>query len=107
MPWTVITDIVIHPLNPQILFASDQRLGVYMSTNGGETWLAINEGLSTKAVSALAISSDGRVLYATTVGERVFRLDLLKSSSISLQLLTTSLILGQSIGVFRKFGSCL
>ncbi len=74
IPWTNISSIVIDPVNPQILYAADLRLGVYMSTDCGTTWTPINEGLSTKAVSALTLSADGWVLYAATSGEGVFRL---------------------------------
>ncbi|MBA7613990.1 Ycf48-like protein [subsurface metagenome] len=76
LPWTSIRSIVIDPVDTQILYAADFYLGVYMSTDGGESWTTINEGLSTKAVASLALSSDGRVLYAATSGEGVFRLEL-------------------------------
>ncbi|MFC1994870.1 WD40/YVTN/BNR-like repeat-containing protein, partial [Chloroflexota bacterium] len=76
IPWTNIGSIVIDPVEPQTLYAADLHLGVYMSTDGGLSWTPINHGLSTKAVSALAISADGRVLYAATTGEGVFRLEL-------------------------------
>lgn len=35
---------------------------------------AINEGLKIKAVKDLAISSDGKILYAATMGGGVYRL---------------------------------
>lgn len=76
VPWTSVWSIVIDPTNPQTIYAADYSNGVYMSTNGGASWLPINDGLSTKAVSALAISSNGRILYAATVGGGVFRLTL-------------------------------
>ena len=76
LPWTSIRSIVIDPVDTQILYAADFYLGVYMSTDGGESWTPINEGLSTKAVTSLALSADGRVLYAATSGEGVFRLEL-------------------------------
>ena len=76
VPWTVISSIVIDPQEPQTVYAADYSLGVYRSTDGGLSWLAINEGLSTKAVMALALSADGWVLYAATSGEGVFRLEL-------------------------------
>ena len=76
LPWTSIRSIVIDPVDTQILYAADFYLGVYMSTDGGESWTTINDGLSTKAVSALVLSADGRVLYAATSGEGVFRLEL-------------------------------
>lgn len=44
--------------------------GVYRSTNGGQTWIRINNGLRNRAVLTLSISADGRHLYAATDGER-------------------------------------
>jgi hypothetical protein len=40
------------------------------------TWTKINEGLRTRAVTGLSISTDGQVLYVATNGEGVFRLDI-------------------------------
>jgi photosystem II stability/assembly factor-like uncharacterized protein len=74
VPWTSIWDIAIDPTDSQTLYAADHHSGVYLSTDGGATWVAINEGLSTRAVTAIAISSDAKVLYAATEGEGVFRL---------------------------------
>ncbi|MEK7848938.1 MAG: family 16 glycoside hydrolase, partial [Chloroflexota bacterium] len=70
-----IWDIVIDPTNPRLLYAGDFRTGVYRSDDGGQRWMRINTGLSTRAINALAISADGRVLYAATQGEGVFRLE--------------------------------
>jgi hypothetical protein len=57
-----------------MIYAGDHQSGVYMSIDGGNNWLPIKEGLSMKAVTALAISFDGKVLYAATEGSGVFRL---------------------------------
>jgi photosystem II stability/assembly factor-like uncharacterized protein len=76
-PQAAIRSIVIDPLDPQVIYAADLRTGVYRSSDGTKTWVKINEGLRTRAVRALAISSDGRTLYAATEGEGVFRLDLI------------------------------
>ena len=75
IPWTSIKSIVIDSINSEIIYAADYSLGVYMSTDGGISWNPINDGLSTKAVSSMAISADGKILYAATSGEGVFRLD--------------------------------
>jgi len=75
-PEASVSDIVFDPTDPQVMFASDRQSGVYRSSNEGTTWIAINKGLRTRAVNALAISADGTTLYAATEGEGVFRLDL-------------------------------
>lgn len=72
--WTSIRDIVIDPTDSQTIYAADYHAGVYLSTNGGASWLPINEKLTMKAVTALDISSDGQVVYAATWGGGVFRL---------------------------------
>jgi photosystem II stability/assembly factor-like uncharacterized protein len=75
-PQAAVRAIVIDPINAQILYAADHRTGVYRSIDRGTTWSKVNQGLSTRAVTALSLSADGRFLYAGTDGEGVFRLDL-------------------------------
>lgn len=75
-PESAIGAIVFDPTDPTIVYASDLFSGVYRSADGGRSWTAINEGLRTRAVAALAITSDGNHLYAGTLGEGVYRLDL-------------------------------
>jgi photosystem II stability/assembly factor-like uncharacterized protein len=74
-PNAAIMSVAIDPGRPQVLYAGDYHSGVYRSEDGGKTWLPINRNLTMRAVTALAISSDGGTLYATTEGEGVFRLD--------------------------------
>jgi photosystem II stability/assembly factor-like uncharacterized protein len=74
IPWTTIRDIVINPTDSQTVYAADYHSGVYLSTDGGGSWAAINDGLTMKAVTALDISSDGQVVYAATWGGGVSRL---------------------------------
>ena len=76
IPWTSVKSIVIDPTNPKTIYAADYSSGVYMSVDGGVNWQMINDGLSTRSVSALVISANGKVLYAATSGEGVFRLSL-------------------------------
>jgi hypothetical protein len=75
-PESIVTSVVVDPTNPQIMYLSDLTGGVYRTENGGGLWAPINQGLRTKAVNRLALSSDGAHLYAATEGEGVFRLDL-------------------------------
>lgn len=73
-PWSTVSDIVVDPSNSQIVYASDLMFGVYRSDDGATNWVRINEGLSMREVSSLAISDDGKILYAGTQGGGVFRL---------------------------------
>lgn len=69
-------DILFDPAGSAVVWVSDVLSGVYRSTDGGLTWTPISPGLSTRATTGLAISADGRHLYAATNGGGVFRLDL-------------------------------
>jgi photosystem II stability/assembly factor-like uncharacterized protein len=75
-PEASVTSIIINPKDASQIFIADQMSGVYVSEDEGTTWRVINEGLRTRAVNAMALSSDGLHLYAATEGEGVFRLDL-------------------------------
>jgi hypothetical protein len=75
-PEASISDVVFDPTDPQVMYTADRFSGVYRSGDGGATWFSTVQGLRTRAVNALAITSDGGHLYAATEGEGVFRLDL-------------------------------
>jgi photosystem II stability/assembly factor-like uncharacterized protein len=75
LPSTAIGSIVIDPHRPSILYAgtvgrifmADTAQGVFMSTDGGAHWAALNMGLTSLSVSHLAIDPQaGRTLYAGT-----------------------------------------
>ncbi|MBI3110892.1 MAG: T9SS type A sorting domain-containing protein [Ignavibacteriales bacterium] len=72
-PTKLIMAIAVHPRNDSIAFAADWRSGVYRTTDRGSTWELMNNGLSTRAINSLSISSDGLYLYAGTKGEGIFR----------------------------------
>jgi len=73
-PNAAVRSITFDPLDPERVWLSELFSGVFLSTDGGRTWRAVNQGLSNRAVNDLAISSDGRTLYAATEGGGVFRL---------------------------------
>lgn len=75
-PQATVSDVVFDPTAPDTMYAADRLSGVFLSRDGGTTWLRLTNGLRTRAVNALAISSEGKHLYAATEGEGVFRLDL-------------------------------
>jgi photosystem II stability/assembly factor-like uncharacterized protein len=82
-----IWDIVFNPSDPSAVYAASFMTGVYQWLPDESRWTHINLGLRTRAVTDLAISSDGEVLYAATFGEGIFRLGEVMPRSLFLPLL--------------------
>ena len=74
-PNNSIHDIIFDPVEPDVVYASDVFSGIYRSIDGGETWAKINDGLRNRAAMGLAITSDGRHVYAAIRGDGIYRLD--------------------------------
>lgn len=83
IPWTSIWSIVVDPNDSNKIYAADHQSGVYVSMDKGKNWHPINQGLTTRAVNSLAISNDGKVLYAATEGEGTFRMGTVEPVKIS------------------------
>jgi photosystem II stability/assembly factor-like uncharacterized protein len=75
-PEATVVDVVFDPADPLVIYLADLHSGVYRSADGGRRWQAINKGLAVRAIHALALTSDGKHLYAASEGQGVFRLDL-------------------------------
>jgi len=73
-PEVSVKAIVVDPTDPQVLYAGAAESGIYFSTDGGATWQELNDGLLTRNVRDLALSTDGRVLYMASEGGGAFRL---------------------------------
>ena len=69
-------DFQVDPITPEVMYIADKFSGVYRSTDAGQMWQAINNGLMPRSTNALSLSSDGQHLYAATEGGGVFRLDI-------------------------------
>jgi len=64
-----IRDLITTPGPPVTLYAATASGGVFASTDGGRSWRQRNRGLGTGSVSSLAAApSDGRALYASSLG---------------------------------------
>ncbi|MFU8772175.1 MAG: WD40/YVTN/BNR-like repeat-containing protein, partial [Anaerolineales bacterium] len=74
LPETSVIDIIMDAVNQGVVYLGSSNAGVFYSTDSGLTWAALNEGLITRAVTDLALSADGSVLYAATEGGGVWRL---------------------------------
>jgi photosystem II stability/assembly factor-like uncharacterized protein len=62
-----ISNLVIRPDNPKVLYAGTAGAGVFRSADGGATWNPFNEGLANLDVRVLAVApSDPNTLFAGT-----------------------------------------
>jgi hypothetical protein len=75
-----ITAIVVDPSQPNVVCAGSSRSGLFVSSDAGKTRRVHDEGPRTRSILALAISAEGRTLYAGTHGEGVFRLSTLSQA---------------------------
>ncbi|MGH7454232.1 MAG: WD40/YVTN/BNR-like repeat-containing protein, partial [bacterium] len=74
--------LVVHPNNPDILYAGSVSGGVWKSTNGGASWSPTMNDLITLNISALAMKpGDPNTIYAGT-GEAFFTGDRLPGHGI-------------------------
>ncbi len=64
------------PFRAGVVYASSMVSGVFVSTNSGESWSLLSQGLEIHNIRGLAISGDGRHIYAGSAGGGVYRLDL-------------------------------
>ncbi|MGH3500020.1 MAG: S8 family serine peptidase [Nocardioidaceae bacterium] len=79
-----VSDLLVSPSDPGTWYAATTSYsasdlvkggrGVLRSTDGGQTWTNISAGLQNLSVDALAVSPDGRWLYAGTVDGGVHRM---------------------------------
>lgn len=76
VPWAFISSIAIDPANPLRLYASDYYFGVYQSVDGGENWTPMNEGLQQRIIYDVVVSNDGKMLFAGSAGNGVYRMAL-------------------------------
>mgnify|MGYP000872346798 CR=1 FL=1 len=69
-----LSGVVINPEKPETLYASGLGLGVLRSDDDGATWQAVNTGLPSLEVTALALHSFKReILYAWLKGDGIYR----------------------------------
>jgi photosystem II stability/assembly factor-like uncharacterized protein len=78
-PAGIVSDIVIDPTSPNVVYVGTYNLGVYYSTDSGEHFQKLSQGLEIPEgahlrIFKLRLSSDGTVLYAGTGGVGVLRL---------------------------------
>lgn len=62
-----ITDIAVHPSEPEVIYAASAAGGVFKSTNFGTSWSAVFDDAGTQSIGAIAIHPDNPdILYVGT-----------------------------------------
>jgi len=62
-----VTAIAVHPTNPNIVYVGAAQGGVYRTTDGGASWVAIFDNAASLAIGALALApTDPTILYVGT-----------------------------------------
>ncbi|MCP4567231.1 MAG: hypothetical protein GY841_06600 [FCB group bacterium] len=62
-----ITDLAIHPTNPNIIFAASASGGIFKSTDLGTTWTAVFDSAGVQSMGAIALDpSNPDIVYAGT-----------------------------------------
>jgi len=76
---SAVTVLAMDPSNPFTLYANVVGQGLFKSTDGGASWLAINNGLNalmemSSSVTALVVTpGNSNVLYAATAGLGIYQ----------------------------------
>jgi photosystem II stability/assembly factor-like uncharacterized protein len=66
--------LTFDPLSSSVIYGGTSKGRVYKSTDGGESWNVLNNGLPSKEIRAVAVSpASSKTLYAGIFGEGMFR----------------------------------
>lgn len=61
-------------MDSNLIFVGTIDSGVYVSTNGGETWSQVNDGLpATGNITVAVDTSGGGIAYAGTGGASIYK----------------------------------
>lgn len=83
-----ITDIIIDPLNSNLIYVATNKDGVFMSENGADSWEIANEGLSAQNITGISSTYEDENgitgFYISTYGNGLFR-QTLNSSTVAVE----------------------
>lgn len=66
--------IIFDPNMAGTLYAASSYYGVYMSSDNGKTWSALNNGLTTNQIRCMVADMSNKILYAGSDGFGMFRM---------------------------------
>lgn len=67
-----IWDIEYDPTNPEVVYAGSQTEGMFQSRDFGQSWSNVSGNLPSRRVSAIAVNSTGKIVYAGTHDKGLF-----------------------------------
>ena len=63
-----VISLAIHPSSPDTIYAGTADSGIYISTNGGDSWASVSTDLDTLYVATIAINPENpQIIYAGTL----------------------------------------
>ncbi len=74
LPELSADELVADPVHRGVFYLGSANFGIFYSIDSGVTWTILNDGLTNRNVTDLALSGDGSVLYMATEGGGVFQL---------------------------------
>jgi len=77
--YSQVTDLLIHPAYPVVIYCASTQEGVQISTDGGMNWTAANEGLPATYVTGFSNpypQGSAWFCYASTINNSTFRTEL-------------------------------
>jgi len=81
LSWTVLNtgfqnvcSIIVHPKSRLVIYAATENDGVFISSDGGETWESLSDGLLTLNMNCLEFDLENRYLYAGSKDKGIFRI---------------------------------
>ena len=74
LPELSADELLADPVHEGVFYLGSSNFGIFYSIDSGVTWTMLNNGLTNRNVTDLALSGDGSVLYMATDGGGVFQL---------------------------------
>ena len=66
-------DIAVDPSDSNVLYLPRRAHGIVKSSDGGESWTSINQGLLNVGINLLAVAGSGTIYAASVHGEGTFK----------------------------------
>ncbi len=77
-----VRSILIHPTQPQRMWAGSVSGGIWYSTNGGKLWKPVDDFMGNLAITSLQMASKNpKIMYAAT-GEGFFNTDAVRGAGV-------------------------